>query len=153
MAEFNYDNVIALAEGKVFVTIDGKNIPLLETKEASAELEFEIEEVFGLGKRISGNKITGAKGSGKMSLYYVSSMWNKIAIDYIKTGKWPRMSMTAVTEDANSEIGKQVVTINGFKPKKIVPFNMKADKGVLENDIDFVFDGIDMSEALTDIKR
>ncbi|MCT1174169.1 hypothetical protein EFL96_06320 [Lactococcus lactis] len=153
MAEFNYDNAIALSEGKVFVTIDGKNIPLLETKEASAELEFEIEELFALGKRMSGNKITGAKGSGKMTLLYVSSMWNEIAIKYIRTGKLPRMTMTAVTDDANSELGKQVVTITGFKPKKIVPFSMKADKGVLENELDFVFDGIDMSETLTDIKR
>jgi hypothetical protein len=153
MSELNYGDVIALSEGKVFATIDGANVPLLEVKEATAELELNKEEVFALGKRIKGHKVTSAGGSGSLTLYWVSSMWNKIAEEYLRSGRLPYMTMTAINEDKSSSIGKQVVNIGGFMPDKIVLFNLEADDGIAENEMDFTFDSFKQVEAFKEIQR
>ena len=55
MATLNYADVLALSEGTIFVTMDGKNIPLIEVEEATASIEFNKEDVFALGKRFKGS--------------------------------------------------------------------------------------------------
>jgi hypothetical protein len=153
MAELNAQDVIALSEGSVFVTIDGKNIPLIEVKEATADLEFNKEDVPRLGQRMVGNKVTSASSKGKLTTYFVSSMWNKIAADYLAGAGLPRMTMTATMEDKSSSLGKQVVTLGNFMPDKINLFNLEADDGVSENEMDFTFDSFNMTQALNELQR
>ena len=71
MATLNYADVLALSEGTIFVTMDGKNIPLIEVEEATASIEFNKEDVFALGKRFKGSKVTSATGKGKMTSYFM----------------------------------------------------------------------------------
>lgn len=153
MAELNYRDVIALSEGTVFVEIDGKNYKLLEGKEITAEIELNKEDVFALGRRMKGSKVTSASGSGSMTLYWVSSMWNQLVHDYISTGYIPDMTLTATMEDKTTSLGKQVVTIGGFIPDKFVLFNLEADDGIAENEMDFTFDRSDLIEKFNEIQR
>lgn len=153
MPELQYTDLSAISEGKVFVTIEGKNYPLIEAKEVTAELEFNKEEVFALGKRMKGNKVTSASGSGSMTIYWVSSMWNKIGEEFLRSGYIPPMTMTATMEDKKTSLGKQVVSLNGFMPDKIVLFNLEADDGIAENEMDFTFDSYKVIEAFKEIAR
>lgn len=152
MATLNYADVLALSEGTIFVTIDGENIPLIEVEEATASIEFNKEDVFGLGKRFKGSKVTSATGKGKMTTYFMRSTWNKLMQDYKNTGYLPRMTMTATMEDKSSTLGKQVVTIGNFMPDKVDLFMLKADDGIAENEMDFTFDDFALTESFNAIK-
>lgn len=153
MATLDYGDVLALSEGTVYVTIDGRNIALIEVKEATAKIEFNKEDVRGLGKRMTGQKVTGASGSGDLTLYTLSSEWNKLMARYLKDGYLPKISMTATMEDKSSSVGKQVVTLSGFMPDEISLFNLEADDGISENEMGFTFDDFIMPEAFKEPKR
>ncbi|MGY0190330.1 phage tail tube protein [Lactococcus petauri] len=152
MATLNYADVLALSEGTIFVTMDGKNIPLIEVEEATASIEFNKEDVFALGKRFKGSKVTSATGKGKMISYFMRSTWNELMQEYKNSGYLPRMTMTATMEDKSSTLGKQVVTISNFMPDKVDLFMLKADDGIAENEMDFTFDDFTLTESFTDMK-
>lgn len=152
MATLNYADVLALSEGNIFVTMDGKNIPLIEVEEATASIEFNKEDVFALGKRFKGSKVTSATGKGKMTSYFMRSTWNELMQEYKNSGYLPRMTMTATMEDKSSTLGKQVVTISNFMPDKVDLFMLKADDGIAENEMDFTFDDFTLTESFTDMK-
>ena len=152
MATLNYADVLALSEGTIFVTMDGKNIPLIEVEEATASIEFNKEDVFALGKRFKGSKVTSATGKGKITSYFMRSTWNELMQEYKNSGYLPRMTMTATMEDKSSTLGKQVVTISNFMPDKVDLFMLKADDGIAENEMDFTFDDFTLTESFTDMK-
>lgn len=152
MATLNYADVLALSEGTIFVTMDGKNIPLIEVEEATASIEFNKEDVFALGKRFKGSKVTSATGKGKMTAYFMRSTWNQLMQEYKNTGYLPRMTMTATMEDKSSTLGKQVVTISNFMPDKVDLFMLKADDGIAENEMDFTFDDFALTESFNEMK-
>ena len=124
---------------------------MIEVEEATAEIEFNKEDVFALGKRFKGSKVTSASGSGKMTTYFMRSTWNQIMQEYQNTGYLPRMTLTATMEDKSSTLGKQVVTIGGFMPDKVNLFTLKADDGIAENEMDFTFDDFKMTESFKDM--
>lgn len=152
MATLNYADVLALSEGTIFVTMDGKNIPLIEVEEATASIEFNKEDVFALGKRFKGSKVTSATGKGKMTSYFMRSTWNQLMQEYKNSGYLPRMTMTATMEDKSSTLGKQVVTISNFMPDKVELFMLKADDGIAENEMDFTFDDFALTESFAEMK-
>lgn len=152
MATLNYADVLALSEGTIFVTMDGKNIPLIEVEEATASIEFNKEDVFALGKRFKGSKVTSATGKGKMTSYFMRSTWNQLMQEYKNSGYLPRMTMTATMEDKSSTLGKQVVTISNFMPDKVDLFMLKADDGIAENEMDFTFDDFALTESFAEMK-
>lgn len=152
MATLNYADVLALSEGTIFVTMDGKNIPLIEVEEATASIEFNKEDVFALGKRFKGSKVTSATGKGKMTSYFMRSTWNELMQEYKNSGYLPRMTMTATMEDKSSTLGKQVVTISNFMPDKVDLFMLKADDGIAENEMDFTFDDFALTESFAEMK-
>ncbi|MCI3860138.1 phage tail tube protein [Lactococcus garvieae] len=152
MATLNYADVLALSEGTIFVTMDGKNIPLIEVEEATASIEFNKEDVFALGKRFKGSKVTSATGKGKMTSYFMRSTWNELIQEYKNSGYLPRMTMTATMEDKSSTLGKQVVTISNFMPDKVDLFMLKADDGIAENEMDFTFDDFALTESFAEMK-
>lgn len=153
MSTLDYAGVNAVSEGTVFVTIDGKNVPLIEVKEAKAKVELNKEDVRGLGKRLVGQKVTSAKGTGTLTTYFVTSMWVKMLADYQATGYLPRMTMTATMEDKSAQNGKHVVSIGGFMPDNLALFQLEADDGIAENEMDFTFDSISPIEAFKEPTR
>lgn len=153
MAGLDYQGIMALSEGTVFITIDGKNVPLIEVKEATAEGEFNKEDIFALGKRAKGSKVTSISFSGSLTLFHVSSMWNDMVRTYLDSGYLPKMTMTATMEDKSANNGKQVVSISGFMPDKITIFSLEADDGIAENEMDFTFDDMIPIESLKEQNR
>ena len=87
MAYLRAGDTISGQEGKATAVIDGNVQDLFFVKTVEATFEKNKSEVKTLGHRGVQHKGTGWSGSGSMTLYYVTSLFRKMALEYAKNGK------------------------------------------------------------------
>ena len=102
-------DVISGREGTAFMTIDGRNVPMFFLKTIEATVELVKTEVPVLGKRTNQQKVTGANGTGSMTIHKVTSEFANIAVNYMKTGVIPDVTVKVTNDDPNSTIGRQTI--------------------------------------------
>lgn len=139
-------------EGTAFMTIDGRNVPLFFLKALDASVEFNKTEVPVLGKRMDQNKVTGAKGSGSMTIYKVTSEFAQIAVTYLKTGVLPNIQMKVTNDDPASSIGRQTTLMSGISMDSVTIAKLDVESDALDEDVDFTFDDADILEKFVSPK-
>lgn len=139
-------------EGTAFMTIDGRNVPLFFLKALDASVEFNKTEVPVLGKRMDQNKVTGAKGSGSMTIYKVTSEFAQIAVTYLKTGVLPNIQMKVTNDDPASSIGRQTTLMSGVSMDSVTIAKLDVESDALDEDVDFTFDDADILEKFVEPK-
>lgn len=139
-------------EGTAFMTIDGRNVPLFFLKTLDASVEFNKTEVPVLGKRMDQNKVTGAKGSGSMTIYKVTSEFAQIAVTYLKTGVLPNIQMKVTNDDPASSIGRQTTLMSGISMDSVTIAKLDVESDALDEDVDFTFDDADILEKFVSPK-
>lgn len=146
MATLKAGDVISGREGTAFATIDGRNIELFMLKDIEAIVELVKNEVPVLGRRMNQQKVTGANGTGSMTIYKVTSEFAKIGIQYLKTGYLPEIKINVTNEDKQSTIGRQSVLIDGVILDSIVIAKLDIEAESLDESIDFTFHDADILE-------
>lgn len=137
-------DTISSKEGKAFITIDGKNRPLFEISSIKAQLDLNIQTRSMLGHRMTQHKVTGAEGTGSMTMYFMNSDMLKLAISYLQSGKFSNLKLLVKNEDSQSTIGAQeVVLLNVLL--KTIPVTTLDDQSEdpITIDTDFTFDAIE----------
>ena len=137
-------DTISSKEGKAFITIDGVNRELFEISSLKAQLDLIIQSRRMMGHRMTQHKVTGAEGTGSMTMYFMNSDMLKLAIAYIKQGKYGGLKLQVRNEDAQSTIGAQeVVMLNVLL--KTIPVATIHDEShdPITIDTDFTFDDLD----------
>ncbi len=138
-------DTISSKEGKAYITIDGVNRELFEISSLSAQLELNIQARRMLGHRMTQHKVTGAEGTGSMTMYFMNSSMLKQALDYIKKGSYGGIKIQVKNEDEQSTVGAQeVVLLNvllGSIP--VATIDDQSDDPVTV-DADFTFDDIEV---------
>lgn len=114
----------------------GKNL------EASAEIQ--KTDVYTLGKRGAQHKPNGWSGSGSLTIYYVTSLFRRMAIQYIKTGKPVYFDMTVTNEDPGSSIGPQTTVLKNCTLDSVILAKFDVESEVLDETVDFTFDDVDI---------
>ncbi|MGE4284885.1 MAG: phage tail tube protein [Clostridia bacterium] len=144
------DNYVRLAdtisskEGKSFITIDGTNRELFEISSLKAQLDLIIQARRMMGHRMTQHKVVGAEGTGSMTMYFMNSDMLKLAIAYIKEGKYGGLKLQVKNEDEQSTIGQQeVVMLNVIL--KTIPVATLDDQSddPITIDTDFTFDDLE----------
>lgn len=144
------DNYVRLAdtisskEGKAYITIDGANRELFEISSLKAQLDLNVQTRNMLGHRMTQHKVTGAEGTGSMTMYFMNSDMLKLAIAYIKNGSYGGLKLQVKNEDAQSTIGTQeVVLLNVLL--KTIPVTTIDDQSEdpITIDTDFTFDDLE----------
>ena len=107
-------------------------------------------EVRTLGKRGTQNKTTGWTGTGTLTVYYVSSVFRKMALDYIKNGKDLYFTLVIVNRDPTSTIGSQTMALYNcnLDATTLAKFDTEAD--ALDESMSFTFDDAEMLQGFTD---
>ncbi len=82
-----------------------------------------------------------------MTIYYVTSRFRQLMLDYMTTGRDTNFDITITNEDPNSSIGLQTITLLGVNLDSVVMASLDTESDALEEDIDFTFEGIDMGQA------
>lgn len=119
-------------------------------KTVEATVEVNKTEVYTLGKRGAQNKPNGWSGSGSMTIYYVTSLFRKMALQYIKTGIPVYFDLMITNMDPGSTIGSQTVVLKNCSLDSVIVAKIDVETEVLDEDVDFTFDDIDMLEEFTD---
>lgn len=140
-------DTISGREGTAFVTIDGQNFEMFELKNINAVVEMAKTEVNTLGKRSTQQKVTGASGTGSMTIHKVTSRYAKIALDYLKTGRTPNITIKITNDDPQSTIGRQTTLLKNVLFDSIIIASLDVDAEVLEEDADFTFDDAELLET------
>jgi len=139
-------DTISGREGTAFINIDGRNVPMFYLKNIEASVEFIKTEVAVLGKRANQQKVTGANGTGSMNIHKVTSEFAKIAIDYIKKGTVPPITIKVTNDDPASSIGRQSVMLKDILMDSIVIAKLDVEAEILDEDVDFTFSDADLLE-------
>ena len=137
-------DTISSKEGKAYITIDGTNRELFEISSLKAQLDLNVQARVMLGHRMTQHKVTGAEGTGSMTMYFMNSDMLKLAIAYIKNGSYGGLKLQVKNEDAQSTIGEQeVVMLNVLL--KTIPVATIDDQSEdpITIDTDFTFDDLE----------
>jgi len=142
-------DTISGREGTAFMTIDGRNIEMFELKNIEATVELVKTEVPVLGKRMNQQKVTGANGTGSMTIHKVTSNYAEIGIGYIKNGIIPEITIKITNDDPNSSIGRQSTLLRGVIFDSVVIAKLDIEAETLDEDVDFTYDDADLLEKFT----
>ena len=139
-------DTISGREGTAFLTINGQNFQMFELKNIEASIELIKTEVQTLGKRQTQNKLSGATGTGSMTIHKVTSRYAKMAVDYLKTGKMRVITIKVTNNDPQSSIGRQTTLLKGVSLDTITIAKLDVEADALDEDVDFTFDDADLLE-------
>lgn len=144
MGFFKADDTISGQEARAYTTINGQVEEMFYAKNLEATAEKNKSEIKTLGKRGTQHKATGWSGSGSMTIYYATSMFRKMMLEYIKNGKDIYFDIQVINEDPTSSIGKQTTVLKNVNLDSVVMAQFDVDSDALEEDIDFTFDDVDI---------
>ncbi|BBI32044.1 phage tail tube protein [Cohnella abietis] len=144
MSYLKANDTINGQEGRAYATINGLVEEMFYIKSLEATVEKEKAEIKTLGRRGTQHKATGWSGSGSMTVYYVTSRFRKLMLNYIKNGVDTYFDIQVVNEDPNSTIGKQTVMLKGVNLDKVIFAKLDTESEALEEDLDFTFEDIDV---------
>ncbi|MFB4260514.1 phage tail tube protein [Shouchella clausii] len=143
---FRAQNTISGKEGRLF--LNGEE--MAHVKNFEANLEKNKSEVNIMGRRVTGHKTTGATGTGTMTLYKVTSRFQRLMMDYVKKGEDPYFTLQSVLDDKASGRGVERVTLYdvNFDSAKIA--GLDVDSEALEEEVPFTYEDFDLPEQLSD---
>ena len=137
-------DAISGKEGMIWATIDGKVKELAEVRSFTATYDKTKAEFRSLGQRGTQYKATGWNGTGTLDLYYVSSDFVKMLVDYAKTGKDQYFNLTVKNEDPNSAVGAQKATLGMVNIDGGDILKLDVDADFLDTSFNFTYSEIDL---------
>lgn len=151
MAYMEGKNALSGKEGTAFITVDGQVKEIAYLKNIEASVELNKVEVQTLGRRGMQHKINGWSGTGSMNVYYITSLFRNMIIDYIKKGKVTYFDIQVKNEDPGSAAGKQTTVLKNCLINGGVLTKLDIEADYLDEDIEFSFEDADISDTFTDI--
>jgi len=116
-------------------------------KNLEATCEIEKTDVRTLGKRGAQHKPSGWTGSGSMTIYYVTSLFRKMALQYIKTGVPVYFDIIVTNNDPASSVGPQTIVLKNCSLDSVILTKFDVDSEVMDEDVDFTFDDAYMLDS------
>lgn len=131
-----------------YVIIEGRVEELFYAKSIEAKIEKNKADVPILGRTSIGKKTTGWTGSGTLTLYYMTSKFRQLTLDYIRTGRDFYFDLQVTIEDPTSDIGKQTVILKNCNLDSVsaAAFDITSDDP-LEEEMPFTFSGYDVLDG------
>lgn len=137
-------DTISGQEGKATIKVNDSVQDLFFLKSLEATFEKTKAEIKTLGKRSTQYKGTGWAGSGTLSIFYVTSLFRKLALDFAKNGRDSNFTITAVNEDASSTVGKQTIVLYNCNIDSVILTKIDVEADVLDEEVPFTFDDFDI---------
>lgn len=151
MAILNAKDTINGTQGTCFAVIDNTRTELMQVKNITATVEKKKTEIPILGITGKQHKAGGWKGTGKMTAYYVSSIFRKMMLEYIKTGKDTYFELMVTNEDPTSSTGTQTVVLKGVNLDTVVFTKLDVEKEALDEEMEFTFNDVDILDTFNEL--
>ncbi len=140
-------DVISGQEAVATMNVNGTIVDLFFAKQVEATFTKEKIDVRTLGNRAKQKKTVGWEGTGTMSVYYVSSIFREMAVEYIKTGKDLYFDLVITNEDKTSTIGSQTVALYDVNLDATVLAKFDTESQVMDENMNFTFTGAEILES------
>lgn len=149
MAFLKIGDTISGQEAEAKITIyneDGSSIvqDFFFARNLTATINMEKAEGRTLGRRGTQYKPNGWSGAGDCNVYYISSVFRKMAMTYIKTGKPIYFDLYIKNEDPASTVGAQTTILYNCLFDSVVIAKFDVDADMLDEDMAFTFDDVDL---------
>lgn len=144
MAYLRAQDTLSGGEGKATIKVNDSIQEMFYIKALEATMEKQKTEVKTMGKRATQHKGIGWSGSGTLTIFYITSLFRKQALEYAKTGRDTYFTITVVNEDPASSVGKQTIVLYNCNIDSVVLAKLDLDAEVLDEEIPFTFDDFDI---------
>lgn len=139
------------AEGKIVVTIDGRNIEVACMRNITTSAEIQSDDMRVIGTRKVQNKNNGAKLTGTGNIYYGTNLFTDMVLQYINTGVMPEFSIQITNSDPTTSIGSQVMAYYGCTLTGTIPLSVLNDEEAMLNyDFNFAWTDVARLQAFND---
>ncbi|MFD2703817.1 phage tail tube protein [Paenibacillus shunpengii] len=137
-------DILSGNEGRAYTTINGQVEEAFYFRNVEAVAEKQKSAVKVLNRTGAQHKANGWEGTGSATIYYVTSVFRKMMLEYIKTGRDTYFDFTFINEGKGSTIGKQETILRDCNLDSVVLAKLDVDAEELDEDISFTFDDVDM---------
>jgi len=137
--------------GIIIATIGGNVVELAEIKNLTATIDKNKSSYRVLGDPGERHKSAGWSGTGSATYHWVTSRWQKMLIDYAKTGEDVYFTIVVTNDDPGSSAGRNSVKLGqcNIDSGDIVMIDIDTD--LLEGSFDYTFSEVDSLEAFNEI--
>ena len=112
------------AEGKIFITVDGKNVEVACMKNIQTNGEIQGEDMRVIGTRKIQNKPNGAKLTGSGNIYYGTNLFTDMVLKYINEGIMTQFDIQITNRDPSTTIGSQTIAYYGCQLTGTIPLSI-----------------------------
>lgn len=140
-------DTISGQEGRAVAVVDGVVRDLFFVKTLEATFEKTKAEVKTLGHRAVQHKGTGWSGSGTMNIYYVTTLFRRMALRYAKFGLDTYFNITISNEDPTSSVGRQTMVLYNCNIDSTILTKLDVESDTLDEDVEFTFDNFDILDS------
>lgn len=139
------------AEGKIFITVDGKNIEVACMKNIQTNGEIQGEDMRVIGTRKIQNKPNGAKLTGTGNIYYGTNLFTDMVLKYINEGIMTQFDIQITNRDPSTTIGSQTIAYYGCQLTGSIPLSILNDEeSMLNYDFNFTYTNVARLTAFND---
>nr|DAM72158.1 MAG TPA: tail tube protein [Caudoviricetes sp.]DAN02335.1 MAG TPA: tail tube protein [Caudoviricetes sp.] len=139
------------AEGKIFVTLNGKNMEVACMRNIRANAEIQSSDMRVVGTRTIQNKSNGAKLTGTGNIYYGTNLFTDMVLQYINTGTMPEFDIQITNQDPATSVGSQVMAYYGCTLTGTIPISiLDSEEAMLNYDFNFAYTRVARLQAFNE---
>lgn len=139
------------ALGTCYANINGNKEEMLYVKNIEAKVKKNKREIKVLGQTGMKHKATGWSGTGTMTIYYSTTKFRELMLDYIRTGKDVYFDIIIENNDASSSIGRQTIVLKQVNIDNLVISKLDINSTELDEEIKFTFNDFSILNSFSDI--
>lgn len=134
-------------EGRAYATINGQTEEMFYVKTLEATVEKQKAEVKTLGRRGVQHKATGWSGSGTMTIFYMTSRFRQMMLEYMKTGIDQYFSIIVTNDDPSSTVGAQRIMLKDVNLDSVIMASLDTESDALEEEVAFTFEDVELVQS------
>ena len=138
----NASDVISAKLATCYVIANNKRKLLFQAKNLKAEVKKKKDQVAILGRMLKGNKTTSLEGTGTLTIYKNTSLFDEMIEKLIKTGVDTYFDMQVTNLDPTSNAGPRSVILVGCNLDVTPVADFDADGKWLEDELAFTFESV-----------
>lgn len=138
--KMNAKDAVSAKLAECYVTIENRRYLLMQGKDFEAKFEKTKKEINILGKTGAGNKSTGWKGTGKITIYKNTSIFDELMERYKNTGEDVYFDIQVSNDDPTSAAGICTMVFKDCNVDGGILAAFDVDGDFLEQEINFTFE-------------
>lgn len=141
-------NAISGKQARAFAIIDNNQEELFYAKSLEASIEKNKVDVPVVGRTNTPQRSSGWNGTGTLTIYYLTTMFRRLMVNYIKTGRDFYFDLQVVNDDPSSNAGKQTILLKNCNLDSVIiaRFDATSDD-MLEEELPFTFSDVEILDS------